>query len=190
MDGLTGPPDPFDPSRLRLSQDFAAQIGVKKQLITVPVRKPDRQWFVRTHPHENYRLPVGVIELKEDRETYLVDPSLHADLPGEVVPIILVTAINRQGVLFLWPARLPSPDGRQNEWYRSNLEAAELARSKWLKVAANMSLGGYEVFEAIGDLPEPDWPDTPFQELLRIAFRNAYVDSVDHPVLRRLRGEV
>ena len=41
------PEDPFDPTRLRLSQDFGEQIGVKKALLTVPVRKPDRQWFVR-----------------------------------------------------------------------------------------------------------------------------------------------
>ena len=32
--------DPFDPERLRLSQDFAATVGVKKALLTVPVRKP------------------------------------------------------------------------------------------------------------------------------------------------------
>ena len=34
--------DPFDPTRLRLSQDFGEQIGVKKALPTIPVRKPDR----------------------------------------------------------------------------------------------------------------------------------------------------
>ena len=28
------PPDPFDPGRLRLSQDFAASLGVKKALLT------------------------------------------------------------------------------------------------------------------------------------------------------------
>ena len=184
------PDDPFDPARLRLSQDFGSTLGVKKQLITVPVRRPDRQWFVRTHPDEGYRLPVGVIELKEEREVYVVDPRLHADLPGEVVPTVLVTAINRQGVLFLWPARLPSPDGRQLEWHRSNLEATTRARAKWVKVVANMSLGAYEVFKATGDLPGPEWPEIRFDEILKIAFRNAYIDTLDHPVLRRMRGEI
>jgi hypothetical protein len=186
----SNPKDPFDPEQLRLSQDFGATLGVKKQLITVPVRKPDRQWFVRTHPDEGYRLQVGVIELRDEREVYVVDPSIHAELPGEVVPTILVTAISRQGVLFLWPVRLPSPDGRQNEWHRTLLEGANMAREKWVKVVANMSLGAYEVFEATGDLPEPEWPDIPFRNLLQIAFRHAYIDSVDHIVIRRLRGEV
>src|SRR5262245_52740204 len=65
-------PDPFDPASLRLSQDYAANIGVKKALLSVPVRKPDKSWFVRVHPSKDYRLPTPVIELKEDRETYLV----------------------------------------------------------------------------------------------------------------------
>jgi len=35
--------NPFDPSRLRLSQNFSETVGVKKALITVPVRKPNKQ---------------------------------------------------------------------------------------------------------------------------------------------------
>ena len=49
-------PDPFDPDRLRLSQDFGANLGVRKVLLTVPVRKPSRECWVRTHPDERYRL--------------------------------------------------------------------------------------------------------------------------------------
>src|SRR5262245_31014625 len=41
--------DPFDPDRLRLTQDFASQVGVRKLLTTVPVRKPDKTWWVRTY---------------------------------------------------------------------------------------------------------------------------------------------
>src|SRR5690242_11229180 len=67
-------PDPFDPASLRLSQSLSTVIGVKKALLSVPVRKPDRSWFVRVHPSEHYRLQTAVIELKEDRETYLVAP--------------------------------------------------------------------------------------------------------------------
>ena len=69
------------------------------------------------------------------------------------------------------------------------MEAAELARTKWVRVQANMTLGAYEVTYA-EHLPDPEWPDVPFQELLRIAFKDRYIDSLDHPVLRQLRGEV
>jgi hypothetical protein len=185
-------PDPFDPASLRLSQDFSASFGVKKALITVPVRKPDKAWFVRVHPAEEYALQTAVIELKEDRETYLVAPQLWPDLAGEGTfsPRALFTAINRQGVVFLWPIRLPGADGKVDAWSQSALEAAHMARRGWVRVAANMALGAYEVFQATGDLPEPEWPHTSLGELLRIAFKDRYVNALDHPVLRRLRGEV
>ena len=109
--------DPFDLSRLRLSQDFVAAAGVKKILNTVPVRKPSKEWFVQTHPDEAFRIQTCVVELKEDSETYLVDPSLWQELASESTfsPRALITTINRQGVLFLWPIRLPGADGRLDE---------------------------------------------------------------------------
>ena len=61
----------LDLKRLRLSQDFGDQVGVHKRIITVPVRKPDRQWFIRIHPDETWRLETAVLELKDERETYL-----------------------------------------------------------------------------------------------------------------------
>jgi hypothetical protein len=184
-------PDPFDPAALRLSQDFAANLGVRKALLTIPVRKPDRAWFSRVHPSEEFRLPTAVIELKEEKETYLIAPSLRDELATEATlsPYVFFTAINRQGVLFLWPIRLPGSDGKFGDWNRSALEAAQMAQEKWVRAVWNQSLGAYEVFEAIAKLPEPNWPDVPFKELLRVAFKDKYIDSLDHPVLRRLRGE-
>jgi hypothetical protein len=185
-------PDPFDPASLRLSQDFGAGLGVKKALLHVPVRKPDRSWFVRVHPDESYRLQTAVIELKEDRETYLVAPALWLDLVTEATfsPRALFTAVNRQGVLFLWPIRLPGPDGKIDEWSRTALEAAEKGTKGWVRVAANMALGAYDVWDASGQLADPAWPEMPFRELLRVAFKDRFIDRLDHPVLRKLRGEV
>ena len=185
-------PDPFDPAALRLSHDFGASLGVKKALLTVPVRKPDKSWFVRAHPADEYSLQTAVIELKEDRETYLVAPQLWPALAAESTfsPRALFTAVNRQGVLFLWPIRLPGADGKVDAWSQSALEASQLARTTWVRVAANMALGAYEVFQATGDLPDPEWPDKPFRELLKVAFKDRMITALDHPVLRKLRGEV
>lgn len=186
------PPDPFDPASLRLTGDFTAASGVKKVLLSVPVRKPDKSWFVRTHPFEEYRIETAVIELKEDRETYLVARPLWPELATESTfsPRALFTAINRQGVVFIWPCRMPGTDGKLDEWSRTALDAANRARDRWVRVQSNMALGAYDVFEACGNLPDPEWPDTPFADLLRVAFNGRYIDTLDHPVLRRLRGEV
>ncbi|MCZ7646231.1 MAG: hypothetical protein M5U26_13270 [Planctomycetota bacterium] len=186
------PNNPFDPRRLRLSQDFAAGLGVKKALVTVPIRKPPREWWVQVHPQEDYRLQTGLLELKEDREIYLVEPDLWPELATEATfgPRALFTALNRQGVLFLWPLRLPGPDGRIDEWSRSALEAATMASGRWVRVVSNMSLGAYEVFTTEAAIPAPEWPVVPFDQILKTAFRDRFIDSFDHPVLKRLRGEV
>ena len=182
-------PNPFDPAALRLDQSYTDTVGVKKLLTTVPVRKPNRQEFVRVHPDPAYRLsPAAIIDVKEDREIYLVTPDTVPAVPGEYVTATLFTTISRQGTLFLWPVKLPNPDGRHNEWHRSAAEGAERAMKKWVRVAASMSLGAYDIFEAGGDIPEPVWPDFSFQETLKIAFRERLVDRPDHPLVQRLRG--
>lgn len=181
--------DPFNPEALRLDQSFTETAGVKKLLTTVPVRKPGPQDFVRTFIDPSHRLPAAVIELKEEREMYLLTPAMARELPGEFAIVTLITTINRQGVVSLWPIRLPAPDGRQSDWHRSAAEAAELAQRRWVRVKANMALGAYEMFEAIGTIPDPEWPELQFQDLLRIAFRDRLVDRPDHPLIARLRGQ-
>src|SRR5262245_26186474 len=185
-------PDPFDPESLRLSQDFNASMGVRKALLSVPVRKPDKSWFVRVHPDPVYRLQTAVIELKEDRETYLVARHLWSDLATEATfkPKLLATAINRQNVVFIWEVNLPRADGRVDEWARTALEALNRASTGWVRMAANMALGAYDVFGAPGQLGDPTWPETPFPELLKVAFKDRFINDLNHLVLRRLRGEV
>jgi len=184
--------NPFeDLSALRLDQSYTDTVGVKKLLTTVPVRKPGRQEFVRVHPNPKYRLtPAAIIEVKEDREVYLVTPSMAQSLPGEFSTASLYLTITRQGVVLLWPVKLPGPDGKHNEWHRSAAEAAERAMGKWVRVTSSMSLGAYEMFEASADLPDPVWPDISFEEILKIAFGDRLVDSPDHPLVQRLRGAV
>jgi hypothetical protein len=181
--------DPFDLEHLRLDQNFAETAGVKKLLTTVPVRKPNPQDFVRVHPSPEYRGTFAVIELKDEREIYMVTPEVARELPGEFSTVVLYTAINRQGVLFLWPVKLPGPDGKQLEWHRSAAEGAELAMKHWIRVKANISLGAYEFFQAESAISDPAWPDLSYQEILRIAFKVRFVDdSINHPVVKRLRG--
>ena len=188
---MTDDLNPFDPAALRLDQTFAEGTAVKKLLTTVPVRKPNRQDFVRVHPDHDYRLsPAAIIELRDDREIYLVTPTIAPSLTQELVVTTIFTAINRQGVVFLWPVRLPGPNGKQNAWHSSAELAAETAMRRWVRVTSNMSLGAYEVFEAAANIPEPVWPELSFLELIKIAFQNRLVDRPDHPLVLKLSGAV
>jgi hypothetical protein len=60
--------------------------------------------------------------------------------------------------------------------------------TKWVRLKANMSLGAYEITVAKSVMADPVWPDLPYQELIRIAYRDRMITAVDHPVVRRLRG--
>src|SRR2546425_7405855 len=119
----------LDLNALRLNQNFLAQTGVKKLLTTVPVRKPNKQDFIRVHA--DHRLETMVLELKDENETYLVAQHLWPELSSELVPKALIGTVNRQGVYFIWPVKLPGSDGRLDDWNISAAEAAQLARDEW-----------------------------------------------------------
>jgi len=174
-----------DLAALRLdSADSAA--GVVEVLTHVPVRKPNRYEFFRTHP--GYVLNTTVFTDKEERESYLVAPTMRSALVGEARPVLLVPVITRQNALLIWPVSLPSEDGRRNAWTDTAQEAMRLAREHWVRLMPDMGLGAYRLYQAEGQLSDPVWPDKPFEELLEIAFRGRVIDSPDHPVVRRLRG--
>jgi len=152
------------------------------------VRKPNRQEFIRVRSGEQWHYQTYVLTLKEERETYLIDRELWPILPGEITPIILSTTMSRQGTLFLWPIRLPDGDGRHDHWSKSAIKAVEIAESRWVRIAANMSLGAYEIYEAQGDIPEPVWPELSLEDILRIAFHDMFIRDLNHQAIRRLRG--
>jgi len=181
---------PFNPASLRVSQDFLSATGTEKLVVGVPVHKPDPQAFIRVHPDESYRLtPAAIIEVKEDREVYLVDPSLADALNEEINLVGLFTAITKQGTLFLWPVKLPKADGRANAWHESAMAAAHEAVDAWVRVKANMSAGAYDVFKAKGEIADPQWPNVPFERLLELAFKDdRIIRDLNHVVIRRLQG--
>lgn len=179
----------FDPARLRVSQNFGELAATRKVLTSVQVAKPNRQQWVRVHPDAGYRVNLALIEEKESRTMYVVEPSLVSELAEEVIYVTLHTAVTREGTVFLWPVRLPDADGRPNGWYDSAREAAAAAVKGWVRVVANMSVGAYEYWTAAGTLAEPEWPELSYSELLSVAFKgDRFIDTLDHPLVARLKG--
>lgn len=181
-------PNPFDPDSLRVQGDVNA-IGAEKVLLRLAVRKPNKQEFFRVNTDPDYRLMTAILEMKEDREFYIVTPNALHVLAEDVRYVELVLCQNRQGVTYFWPLPVPGPDGRGNSWHRSARDAAGLAESGWIRMVANMSEGGYSVYRATGDIPDPKWPDKTMQELLALAFGDGkLVDSETHPIVTQLNG--
>src|SRR5215204_2451443 len=115
--------------------------GVREHLAHVPVRKPNRYEFFRVHPDPAMSFPTAILEDKEERETFFVAPELWDALLGEFKPALLVTFITRQSVLGIWPLALPGDTGRRNDWHETAREAADLAKTCWVRLSPDMSLG-------------------------------------------------
>lgn len=185
--------DPFDPENLRINPEDLDDIAVKKVLLTVPVRKPRKSEFFRVNESAAYTVDTAVLihEQGLDRETYLLAPNMRSALPDMTVTVRLFTCLSRRDVLFLWPARLPTPDGNTGRaWHTSALEAAEIAKKHWVRIQGDKELGAYVTHQAQGDLGNPIWPSQPLKELLKIAFKERLIDTPFHDVLRELRGEM
>lgn len=184
-------PDPgINPASLRLTQNFQEGLGVKKRHTLIQVRKPGKQEYIRVHPDPEFSLQTALLDFNEEGEIYLVDPVLWSQLPGELIPKVLFLTVNRQGGPRLWPIRLPDDEGKLDSWNLSALQAAEIAKEKWVRVSSNRGAGMYETYEATGSLAEPEWPDLSFEEILDIAFRGRYIKDWTHPALKKLRGEI
>lgn len=182
--------DDLDLTALCLPQNFGSVSGVKKVLTTVPVRKPGQQSFVRVLSGEAWRQRALVLQLKDDGECYFVHPDVYDELAAEVRPKMLYTYVTRDGNVALWPVSLPGEDGRLDSWSQSAHEGARRAETTWIRMVANRTVGAYDIYEASALEDEPVVPEKPFKDIMKLAFRDRIIVSVDHPIVKRLRGEI
>lgn len=179
-----------DLKSLRLPANYGATLGVKKLLTNVLVGRPKKSNFFRTHKSDDMTFPAMILENKESRESYVVVPEVAQEVSELVRPVMLHAAIDRQNNVSLIPVPLPGEDGTRNPWHESLAQAVEHAKLKWIRITANMHAGGYDVYEAEGELPEPEWPAHDIDALIQVAFRGKIISSLDHPVVQSLLGKI
>ncbi len=117
--------DPFDPQFLKKAYTQQQELNVKRKILRLPVHRPERHSFFRTHPDLEWWLEVGLLEF--EREQYLVDPELFEFLePCGASRRLLIPTITRQSAVLLWPIRLPGPYGRIDTWSQTALDHPNL----------------------------------------------------------------
>ena len=184
-------PDPFSVDRLHLADTDPAAIGVEELLIDVRYKVPPKDSFFRVHPSPDYSVTVGILQLTGRDETYFVIPELWAALATEKTfgRRSLFTCCTMQNEIFLWGVRLPGMDGKQPAWIAIPMEAAKQAKSQWVRLFWDETQGRHRILVAKAQHAEPQWPDKSLSDLLRLAFADSLISDIDHPVLKRLRGE-
>ena len=169
-----------------LTQNYSELITVGGFTGGIKPRKPNKLEFIRVHRDwAPYRAAVIKEKLSD---YYVLDQKLYPKYSLEAVPMGLYPTINRAGGVFLWPIRLPDITGALDEWNSKALDAIELAKTKWIRILVNHDKTNYHIEYAKGPLSEPVWPDDipNMKSLLRLALKNIFIKSEDHPVILRL----
>lgn len=179
--------NPFeDIAALVLPQTFDQVVG-QKILTTIAVRRPKRIEWIRVNP-DFPQFEIGLLEyeLNGTTDVYFVHPTVYlSGLSDVATRAILQLAINTQGSLFLWPLKVPV-GGAGASWHESAIKAATLARTAWVRIAANRNAGAYDTFLATGEIPPPTWPEKSYSDILQLAFDQKIIDDTKHPVFRAI----
>jgi hypothetical protein len=167
---------------LKLPQNFDEILRAKRVLTAVPLRKPAKHLWIRTHP--SWEQTAAVLKLSGERDDlWILKNAIVPGVPPDlVVGMTFVPYITRQGEILMWPLRLPAV-GRADDWATSALAIAQVARTTWVQVHSNQRVGAYEYNLTPLPLDEPDWGETPWDRLRELAFRPKLIVDLDHPVL-------
>ena len=181
--------DNLDDHRLSPAE-LGAGGGVDREVDpTIAVRRPRPREYFRVHPDPAMSFTTAVVFDRDEmrNDVFFVAANMRDALVGETKPALLVPCITRQDALFVWPLPLPV-DGRQNEWHERARLALERGKTRWTRMAADMTIGTYRLYEPVEAQPAPVWPNKSLQEILEVAFAGKVINSMDHPFVRRIQG--
>jgi hypothetical protein len=164
-------------------------INIKKKIVKIPAERPNNQTYFRAHP--NLAQLVDIIYDADDRnKPYLINQNKVRDLIEFTKRAILYVCVKTSNDPFLLPVHQPDAEGKQNPWHESRQAAVNEAKENWVRLQPNQKNQCYDVIVAEGNLAEPKWPELNIQQYLELAFKNAIVDTEDHPLVKKLRGLV
>jgi hypothetical protein len=183
--------DPFSPENLLVDQDIVGGGGQKVLTIGV-AKRPPKQVYARVHPDPAFHIEkLAIIDHEATRELYVVTVAVQAALAIEFRTCDAYLAVTQHKDLFFWLTRVPDATRGGERWSASNRDAVQRAIMSWVRVHPNQSAGQYDIFIGGDILGEPIWPDPVLSvwELLRIAFKDRVIQTLDHPIVRQLQGQ-
>lgn len=152
--------------------------------IPVEVRPPYAgEWF-RVKPGDERWASTLVLRDAGTGYVYLVRSELWPALGAKLVPVCLRAWTNPTGRLAVWPIGLPALEGGPEVVLGSACVVAAVAERKWCCLRNAPDAPGVILSTRKEGLPEPEWPDVPFLDILELAFHNRLITSLAHPVIR------
>ena len=172
-----------------------AEIAASERILTsLEPRKPKKDEFFRCHPELH-----ATLNIYRD-ETNRVEYVLHDKVAPTVEALVgvrrvsLRLAANYCGDFFAWPVSIPA-DVKANRWHATAYQAMEQSIGSWIRLMP--SSGHYIIYRReVNDAKDPTWPDEirTDVDLARFAYGTGgagdYIESLNHEVIKRLKGEI
>ena len=162
---------------------------VERLVNYVEIRKPQKGAFFRVRVGDiNIHKEMGFLEDADQWGTfYIVTPQIFNGFRRDCFMANLVTAIDMQDNVFLWPLKSVK-NGPGKAWSESARAVAYQAESEWLKICSASNHYYAEKLER--NFKGPEWPNKNISELIQIAAKNMFINSVDHPIIKKIQGRM
>jgi hypothetical protein len=152
--------------------------------------RPDPQWYLRVRQGAEWRMEeLGLVKYTRDRRLYAIDPHFAELLKAYYRRYYAFVATTITRAVFLWVIPMPGEDGSWNTWHQSKFDCAYAAMDRWLQVLNDGSQFSPHILT--DPKPDPDWdawlhPCTSLDQVLDLAFKSAYVNKLEHPLIEAL----
>jgi hypothetical protein len=190
--GATASQDPFDNlEQIRSPQNHTVTGATRELLLHVRnTFAPKDGAFFRVHPSPGYQLEAGLLIPPHGKHFLLtgVMREYGKQLPT-YRPVTIFTAQDRDNDIFLWMVKRAKDGQEPMAWHETGMDGAIIAQTKWVQRIVDMKNGRYVFNEMLCQLPDPQWPDVKFIELLRVSFKNSVISNVDDIEVLKLEGK-
>jgi hypothetical protein len=177
------------------------QAPVTKAILTkLVIRNPRKDELVRVRRASEFAVTLLQFKLDDgeafgDETRNFVHPSLERmfrdEFNRELTRITLRMAVNERGKHFLWPVETLTASGRAQPAAASRRAAVAAAERDWIFIAWKTGEFQVRVLASEADrarIGEPKWPNLTVKEVLKLALSDGkFIDSIDHPIIRKLR---
>ncbi len=187
----------FNFEDLRVTE--SSPIVVKRVVNSIPIKKPKPGVeFFRIRPGSEWKFDTHLLDLggKNDGEgKFLLKRDLYPEVM-ETKKLKLVTIYTGiaygSGDIFLSAIAQPNAEGKDHEYNRTRRLAYTKAETHWVKLQTNEPIEAYDTVFAMSKFPDPEWPEEPenMTKALELAFKDKIIDDHNHPILKKLRGEL
>jgi hypothetical protein len=192
--------NPFDPAILRKRRSGTTE--VKKSRLSIEEGKPEPDVWYRVSSDPNYSVPADILQVKQvvkgksgksssgsrRKTNFYISPFIVDDVLADdryntfVKPCTVYGGVYCEGVgNLVWVVR-----DAEDDWAISEQDAVITGMSEWTRIVAGAN--SFRTITCAGKTTAPKFPSQPMGELLQAAFKNKFIDTLDHPVLVALRG--